>query len=113
MRLRASRKAALFSLNSREPIPSLDGVLVTITAVVRGQPGKTIVLALRDVTDAAGNAETVADRRQTSEEWTTLSVRRRVVYPSPGDSYSVGIMDAEGGDWFEVRDLTVVLGVVP
>ena len=64
MRLRASRKAALFSLNSREPIPSLDGVLVTITAVVRGQPGKTIVLALRDVTDAAGNAETVADRQE-------------------------------------------------
>jgi hypothetical protein len=113
VRLRASRKAALFSLNSREPIPSLDDVLVTITAVVRGQPGKTIVLALRDVTDAAGNAETVADRRPTSEEWTTLSVRRRVADPSPGDSFSVGIMDADGGDWFEVRDLTVVLGVVP
>lgn len=113
VRLRASRKAPLFSLDSRQPITSLDGVLVSISAIVRGQPGKTIVLSLRDVTDASGNAETVVDRRPTSEEWTTLTVHRRIVYPAPGDSFSVGILDADGGDWFEVRDVQVVLGVAP
>jgi hypothetical protein len=113
VRLRASRKAPLFSLDSRQPITTLDNVLVTISAVVRGQPGKTIVLSLRDVTDAAGNAESVVDRRPSSEAWTTMTVRRRVVFPSAGDSFSVGILDADGGDWFEVRDVTVVLGVAP
>jgi hypothetical protein len=113
IRLRASRKAPLFSLDSRQPINTLDGVLVSISAVVRGQPGKTIVLSLRDIADASGNAETIVDRRPTSEEWTTLTVRRRVVYPSTGDSFSVGILDADGGDWFEVRDVKVVLGVAP
>lgn len=113
VRLQARRKAALFSLDSRQPITSLDGVLVSISAVVRGQPGKTVVLSLRDVTDASGNAETVADRQPTSEAWTTLTVRRRVAFPSPGDSFSVGIVDADGGDWFEVRDVKVVLGVAP
>jgi hypothetical protein len=113
VRLRASRKAPLFSLDSRQPITTLDNVLVTISAVVRGQPGKTIVLSIRDVTDATGNAESVVDRRPSSEAWTTMTVRRRVVFPSSGDSFSVGIVDADGGDWFEVRDVTVVLGVAP
>jgi hypothetical protein len=81
--------------------------------VVRGQPGKTIVLSLRDVTDAAGNAESVVDRRPSSEAWTTMTVRRRVVFPSADDSFLVGIADADGGDWFEVRDVTVILGVAP
>ena len=68
---------------------------------------------MRDIVDAVNTAESVTDRRPTSEEWTTLTVRRRVVYPSPGDSFSVGIADADGGDWFEIRDLTVVLGIAP
>jgi hypothetical protein len=113
IRFRASRKVPLFSLDSRQPIATLDGVLVSVSALVRAQSGKTIMLVLRDTVDAAGNAESVVDRRPSSEEWTRLTVRRRVVFPSPGDSFSVGLVDADGGDWFEVRDVQVVLGVAP
>jgi hypothetical protein len=113
IRFRASRKVPLFSLDSRQPIATLDGVLVSVSATVRAQPGKTMLLVLRDTLDAAGNAESVVDRRPASEEWTRLTVRRRVAYPSPGDSFSVGLENADGGDWFEVRDVQVVLGVAP
>lgn len=113
IRFRASRKVPLFSLDSRQPISTLDGVLVSVSALVRAQPGKTMTLVLRDTVDAAGRAESVTDRRPSSEEWTRLTVRRRVVYPSPGDSFSVGLENADGGDWFEVRDIQVVLGVAP
>jgi hypothetical protein len=113
VRLRASRKVPLFSLDTQGPLPTLNGVLVSVSAIVRGQPGKTIMLTIKDVIDATGAADMVTDRRPTSEEWTRLTVRRRVVYPSPSDAISVGIVDPDGGDWFEVRDVQIVLGVTP
>jgi hypothetical protein len=113
IRFRASRKVPLFSLDSRQPLPTLDGVLVSVSAVVRAQAGKTIALLVNDTIDSGGTVETVTDRRPTSEEWTKLTVRRRMLYPSPADSFSVGLVDPDGGDWFEVRDVQVVLGVAP
>jgi hypothetical protein len=113
VRLRASRKVPHFSLDTQGPLPTLNGVLVSVSAIVRGQPGKTIMLTIKDVIDATGAADMVTDRRPTSEEWTRLTVRRRVVYPSPSDAISVGIVDPDGGDWFEVRDVQIVLGVSP
>ena len=100
-------------LETREPLPSLDGTLVSVIAIVRGQPGKTIALTLEDVLDASGNTESVTERRPATEAWTRLTVRRRVAFPSEKDRIAVGLVDADAGDWIEVRDLEVVLGVVP
>ena len=113
IRIRASRKTPTMMLETREPLPTLDGTLVSVTAVVRGQPGKTMVLALEDAVDASGTAESVGERRAATEEWTRLSVRRRVVFPSENDKISIGLLDAEAGDWIEVRDFDVRLGVAP
>jgi hypothetical protein len=113
IRLRASRKVPIFTLESRQPLATLDNVLVSVSAVVRGQPGKSAVLTIKDVIDAAGNVETATDRQSVSDQWVTLTARRRMVYPSPVDACSVGLLDADGGDWIEVRSLDVVLGVVP
>jgi hypothetical protein len=100
-------------LETREPFTSLDGMLVSVTAVVRAQSGKTMMLALEDTVDAVGNAENVGERRPATEEWTRLTVRRRVVFPSANDRLLVGLVDAEAGDWIEIRDLDVRLGVAP
>ena len=113
LRIRASRKAPTMMLETREPFTSLDGELVSVTAVVRAPAGKTMVLALEDTVDANGNAENFGERRPATEEWTRLTVRRRVVFPSPNDRLLVGLLDAEAGDWFEVRDIDVRLGVAP
>ena len=112
VRIRASKKSPML-LETRDPLQTLDATLVSVTAEVRGQPGRTLVLTLEDVIDAAGNAESVAERRPAAEEWTRLTVRRRVIFPSEKDRISVGLVDADGGDWFEVRDFDVVLGVAP
>jgi hypothetical protein len=113
IRIRASRKASALTLESRRPLPTLDDAFVTVRAVVRGQAGKTLTLTVSDVVDVAGRVESGVDRRTASEEWTTLTVRRRMAVPSPNDLYAVGILDAEGGDWFEVRSVDVFVGVVP
>jgi hypothetical protein len=113
LRIRASKKTTAMMLETRDPLPTLDGTLVSVTAVVRGQPGKTMVLTLEDVPDARGNAEAVSERRTATDEWTRLTVRRRVVFPSQNDRISLGLVDADAGDWIEVRDLDVRLGVVP
>lgn len=113
LRIRASRKAPTMMLETREPFMSLDAALVSVTAVVRAQAGKTIVLALEDTVDAGGNAENVGERRPATEAWTRLTVRRRVLFPSENDRLLVGLVDAEAGDWIEVRELDVRLGVAP
>jgi hypothetical protein len=113
LRIRASKKTPAMMLESRQPLSSLDGTFVSVTAVVRGQPGKTIALTLEDVLDATGNVEAVAERRPATEEWTRMTVRRRVAFPSEKDRIAVGLVDADAGDWIEVRDLDVVLGVLP
>ena len=47
LRIRASKKTPAMMLETREPLPTLDGTLVSVTALVRGQPGKTMVLDAR------------------------------------------------------------------
>jgi hypothetical protein len=112
VRVRASKKSPTL-LETRQPLQTLDATLVTVTAVVRGQPGRTLALTLDDAVDAAGTSEAVTDRHPATEEWTRLTVRRRVVFPSEKDKISVGLVDADNGDWFEVRDFEVFLGVAP
>ena len=113
VRLRANKNTSALMLETRQPLPTLDGMLVSVSVVVRGQPGKVIALTLKDVADASGTAAMVTDQHIAAEAWTTLSVRRRMVHPSPEDNVSVGLIGADGGDWFEVRELDVFLGVVP
>ena len=112
LRIRASRKTPAMMLETREPLATLDGTLVSVTATVRGQPGKMMALTLEDVADASGNAVAVSDRRAATDDWTRLTVRRRVIYPSQNDRISVGLVDADPGDWIEVRDFDIRLGIV-
>ena len=113
LRIRASRKTPSMVLETRDSLSTLDGTLVSVSAVVRGQPGTTIVLALEDIIDASGGTQAATDRRVATDAWTRLTVRRRVVFPSASDRISIGLVDAEAGDWIEVRDLDVRLGVAP
>ena len=49
-----------------------------------------------------------------SEEWTTLTVQaKKVLYPHPSDNFSLGLMGVETGDWFDVRELSSFVGILP
>jgi len=113
IRIRANIKTPAFTLDSRQPLPTLDRTLVSVRAVVRAEPGSTLMLAINDVVNAAGQTETVVERQQAGDEWLTLIVRRRMVYPSPADGYTVGLVNAEAAAWFEVQSLDVFTGVAP
>ena len=113
IRFRANVKSPTFTLDSRQPLPTLDGTLVSVRAVVRAEPGSTLVLAINDVVDAAGRSETTTERQAAGDDWLTLTVRRRMVYPSQADMFSVGLANAEAAAWFEVKELDVFTGVNP
>jgi hypothetical protein len=86
-----------------------------VLATVRGSEGATLELALNDVVDAAGTVQKTADRQSApnEDEWLTLRVQRRVLFASPNDRYSIGIVDVRNRDWLEIRELAVYLGVLP
>ena len=114
LRIRASKNVPSLMLETRQPLPTLDDALVSVTAVVRGERGMSLTLILEDV---AGSGQdqivAVSERVTATEEWTRLTVRRRVAFPSPQDKIAVGLLDASAGDWFEVREFEVALGVAP
>ncbi len=61
-----------------------------------------------------GKAEGYTAHADASEEWTTLTVRAQKVYhPAPGDNFSLGLFGMEVGDWFDVRELSLFVGILP
>lgn len=115
VRIRPTGRAQSLVLESWEPLTGLDNVAVTVEATVRASEGASLELALNDVVDAAGTVQRTTDRRvaPNEDEWLTLRVRRRVLFASPDDRFSVGIVDVRNRDWLEVRDLSIYLGVLP
>lgn len=115
VQIRASGRGQSLVLEGWEPLPSLDSAAVTVVATVRASEGAVLELALNDIVDRAGTLQKTADRRKAPNEdvWLTLQVQRRIVFASPNDRYSVGIVELRNRDWLEVRELAVYLGVLP
>ena len=115
VRIRPTGRTEALLLEGWDPLPSLDSTTVTIEAVVRVSEGATVELALNDVVDAAGTVQRTVDSRDVTDEgaWMTLRVQRRVRFGSPGDRYTLGLLDVRNRDWLEVRDLAVYIGSVP
>ncbi len=71
-------------------------------------------MTLQDVVAEDGRAEGYAAHANTSEEWTTLTVwAQKVLPPAPGDNFSLGLFGVEVGEWFEVRELSLFVGILP
>jgi hypothetical protein len=115
VRIRPTGRVPSLVIEGLDPLPTLDNVTVTVQATVRASEGATLELALNDVVDAAGTVQKTADRRGATneDEWLILRAQRRVLYGSPNDRYSVGLLEVRNRDWLEVRDLGVYLGVLP
>jgi hypothetical protein len=115
VRIRPTGRTQSLALESWDPLPGLDNVSVTVQATVRASEGASLELALNDVVDAAGTVQKTAERRSVlnDDEWLTLRIRRRVLFASPDDRFSVGLLEVRNRDWLEVRELGVYLGVQP
>ena len=115
VRIRPLNRLPSLVLETAEPLPALDNAAVTVVAVVRGAVGANVELALNDTIDASGTVQKTAERQPVAreEEWMTLRIQRRVLFASPQDRFSVGLMEVRTRDWLEVRELGVYLGILP
>lgn len=107
------RSMPFLVLSSRDPLADVDEVPITVRALARARSGALMTLTIFDVVDETGRTETSMDKRQGSESWEELRVSTRARYPSQGDNFSFGVFDAQPRDWFEVRGLDLVVGLLP
>jgi hypothetical protein len=113
IRIQATRDAAFLQVNGGPPVTSLDGVPVTLRSQIRAHTSGEFNLSVWDVVSDSGKVKSFTNRHQASEDWTTLFTRaQQVVYPSPEDYFSVGVVAVKAGEWFDVRELSVFVGVV-
>ncbi|MBV9578434.1 MAG: hypothetical protein JO057_07590 [Chloroflexi bacterium] len=111
VRVQAARDTAFLQINGGPPITTLDGVPVTVRGIIRAHTSGQFNISVWDVVSDSGKVKSFTNRQPASEDWTTLYARaQQVVYPSPDDYFSIGIVDIKAGDWFDVRELSVFLG---
>ncbi|MBV9325868.1 MAG: hypothetical protein JO352_19030 [Chloroflexi bacterium] len=111
VRIQANADTAFLQVDGGAPVNSLDGVPVTLRGQIRAHTAGALNLTIWDVTGDSGKVRSFTDREPAAEDWTTLTTRApQVVFPSPDDYFSIGIVDVKAGDWFDVRELSVFLG---
>jgi hypothetical protein len=115
VRIRPVNRVPSLALESWDPLPTLENAAITVQATVRGSIGANVELALNDVIDASGTVQKTVERQTVAreEEWITLRIQRRVLFGSPKDRFSIGLLEVRTRDWLEVRELGVYLGILP
>lgn len=115
VRVLATRSVAYLSVRGKEPLSTLDGPPVAIRGQIRAHSASgELSLALHDVVNENGRAVDQLSRAPASEAWTALWVRTpRATYPSSDDYFTLGLARVSEGDWFDVRELSVFVGVFP
>jgi hypothetical protein len=115
VRVEVTRAAQYLVINGQTPLLQVDNAPVTLTGVIRAHSGGEMRLTLYDVVSGQEPASSYIARAPASENtWTTLRLRAdRVQHPDPQDNYSLGLYNVQPGDWFEVRELALVVGTLP
>lgn len=108
----ATRPSDHLLVTASDPLERLDGVPVSLRGRVRGRPGTILSLGLHDTLPDSARVST--ERSLTSGDWTTMVARSgRVEHPNPGDNYTIGLVSVEAGDWFDVQELSLFVGILP
>lgn len=115
VRITATKPTSYLALSGTiPPLPDGSGPL-RVRATVRVGSPRLALWQIYDVVDAQGTAETVVEPVTARPvEWTSWSIQKpRIMYASPTDNFSVGIVGVHPGDWFEVAELTLLLKSAP
>jgi hypothetical protein len=111
VRITASRAVPLLAIYAHDPLDSLVGQPVALHAQIRAQTRARHVLTLH-VGAGGGNApaEFTAETPG-SGDWITLATPAESIdWQSPESNFSLGLSNVSGGDWFDVRELSLVAG---
>ena len=113
VRIRAIQDSPYLVVTGNEPLGTLDEVPITLVAQIRARSQGKQSVSLVDYTSSEDNQwhknETIA-----TEQWETLTIDGKFIsWPSQQDTYSVGLIEVEAGDWFDVRELSLYIGRLP
>jgi peptidoglycan/LPS O-acetylase OafA/YrhL len=114
VRITATRATPYLAVTGRDPLPTLNGVPVSVRGQVRAHSGAArMVLTLFESASKGGPSKSYRTEVEPVERWRTLVVAAQRFDADPGDNFSVGLVDVEAGDWFDIRELSVFKGIVP
>jgi peptidoglycan/LPS O-acetylase OafA/YrhL len=114
VRVVAARAGPYLVLTTGEPLVRLDGPPLTARAVIRARTTGEPRLTIYDVIDPTGASRSSTTLGRGHGQWTTLTSHTdHTRFPSGGDNVSIGLFDVARGDWFDVREVSLVIGFLP
>ncbi|HLC42604.1 MAG TPA: YfhO family protein, partial [Methylomirabilota bacterium] len=114
VRVQATQPQPYLSINGQDALTTLHGVPASVRGQVRAHSKSRPRLTLHDVVAGDGTTEDYSTRSRSAGEWTTLIVRaEKIRYPSSSDRFSLGLTKVSAGDWFDVRELSLFVGILP
>jgi hypothetical protein len=113
VRIRALKPSSYLVVNGGQPLPTLQGVPITVSGQIRAH--RTIEQKLTvHRPEYMGSGSPLTDLTSQPGQWNVLSVRLPGVERlTAGDNFSLGLYNVEAGDLFDIRELSLVVGLLP
>ena len=113
IRVRALKPSSYLAINGAAPLPDLDGLPVTVYGQIRAY--RTVEQKLTVHRPGVADAGLpMADYTNRPGQWNGLSVKLpRVERPTTSDNFSLGLYDVQAGDIFDIRELSLFVGLLP
>jgi hypothetical protein len=113
IRVQITQAAPFVQINAHDPVSKLDNVPITVRTEVRAHTSGEVNLSVWDIVGDSGRVRSYTDREPASEDWRTLVQHvPSLVYASPDDYVSIGLVQPQAGDWLDVRFLNVYVGTL-
>jgi len=112
VRITATKPSSYLALGGAiPPFPDGSGPW-RVRSTLRVGTTRPVLWQIYDITNAQGAAETIVETiTARAGEWTGWSIQKpMIVYASSADNFSVGIVQVQPGDWFEVAELSLLVG---
>ena len=115
IRITAQSTGSHMAITGNVPLQQLNGVPLSVRAQIRTSQTIDASLTLTDMLSEAGEALShKISLKPLLHEWISIVVRApKVEYPHSSDNYAVAIGPVKSGDYFDIRELSVFVGVLP
>ena len=114
VRVHPVAKGTTIEVYGRAPLSKLDDSPVTVRAVVRLHGRGSLMLTISDVVAPGGQLVSRSANTISSDRWETLSVwLSRASFPNDGDSFSVRLSEPAEGSWMDLREVSLIEGILP
>ncbi len=115
VRITATTASDYMVLTGNVPLITLNGEPISIRAQIRIPRARNGSLTITDTINDNGKSVSHQVRiLSPPNEWISVIVRASTVsYPDSRDNYAVGLNQVKTGDYFDIRELSAFVGVLP